>query len=117
MAVIAAGELYDFVTPRVAAREADGGHGGLGARVAHAHLFDRGDEFNNEFRHFDLIGVGRAEAGAVFESRRNGRADVGIVMPMNGGAPGADEVDQVCTVGSVQVRAVGTLGEERRAAN
>lgn len=117
VAVVAAGEFNDLVAPRVAARETDGRHGGLGAGVAHADFFDRGHELDDEFGHGDFVRIGRAKAGAVFECFGDGSADVGIVVPVDGRPPSADEVDEVDTVGGGQVGALGTLSKEGCAAD
>ena len=59
--MVAAGKLYDLVTPCETAGETDGRHRGLGAAAAHADLADGGHEAGDQFRHLDLERVRRAE--------------------------------------------------------
>ena len=117
MAVVAAGEFHDLVAAGEAARQADGGHGGLGAAVAHADLLDGGHELHDELGHLDLVGIGRAETGAVFERGGDGGADTRVVVSVDGRPPGADEVDQLAVVGGDERGAVRGLDEERCAAD
>ena len=115
VAVVAARELDDLVAARVTTSEADGGHGGFGATVGHTDLLHRRDAGQDQFGHLDLEGVGGAEARAAVKGLADGRADIRVVVAVDGRTPGQDEVDELLAVGRRQAGAVGRLGEERGA--
>jgi hypothetical protein len=115
--VVAAGEFDDFVAAREAAREADGGHGRLGAAVAHADFLDRRHETRDELGHLDFVGIRRAEGRAVFEGGGDGGFDDRVVVAVDGGAPSADEVDEFAVVGGDERGTACGLHEKRRAAD
>lgn len=99
MSVVAAGKLDDLVAPREAAREPDGRHRGLGPAIAHPHFLDRRHEARDELGHFHLVGIGRAKRRAVFKRGGDGGLDHRVVVSVDGRTPGADEVDQLATIG------------------
>ncbi len=106
VAVVAAGELHHQVPPGEAAGQPDRGHGGLGARRHEADPVDRGPGH-------DLLGeldLGRG-GGAVRRAAGNrlgdGREDLGVGVPEQHRAPGADQVDVVVAVDVGQPGATG----------
>ena len=115
--VVTAREFNDFIAPRESPGEADCGKGGFGSAVAHADFFNGGDHRDESFCHLDLVGVGGAEAGAPVEGGGKGGADVGVVMTVDGGAPGADVVDERAAVAGVELGALGAGGKEGAAAD
>ncbi len=117
MTVITAGEFDDFIASGEAPGEADSGHGRFGTAVAHAYFFDRGHDLHKEFSHFHFKGIGCAKAGAVLQGLGDGCLYIGVIVPVNSGTPGADEVDQLITVGGMEVGAFGPLGKEGSAAD
>ena len=115
--VVTAREFDDFIAPRESPGEADCGKGGFGSAVAHTDFFKGGDHRDEAFCHFDLVGVGGAKAGAPVEGGGKGGADLGVVVTVDGGAPGADVVDEGAAVAGVELGALGAGGEEGAAAD
>ncbi len=117
MAVVTTGKLDDLVAAGEAAGQADGGQGGLGPAVAHADLLHGRDQGHDAFGHVHFQRVGGAEAGSALERLRQRRADAGVVVPVDGRPPGADQVDQLPAVGGVEPGSLRPLGEKRRSAD
>ena len=115
--VITTGEFDDFIAPGESARKAHGREGGLGSAIAHADFFDGGNHGDDVLRHCDFIGVGGAEAGAPVEGGGKGGVDVGVVVPVDGGTPGADVVDEFASVAGMELGTFGAGGEEGVAAD
>jgi len=91
--VIAAFELNDEVPAGEAARQTNGGHGGLRAGVDQAHHFHGGHSVADGFGELDLGLGGSAEAGSDAERALQGREDFGMAVAQEQGAPGADVID------------------------
>jgi hypothetical protein len=88
VAVVAARELDDLIATGVAAGEADGGHGGFGAAIGHADLLHRRDAGQDQLGHLDLEGVRGTEARTAVEGLADRRADVWVIMAVDGWTPG-----------------------------
>ncbi len=116
MAVVAAFELDDFIAVGVAARQADGAHGGFGARVHHAHHIHRRHQLGDQLRHFDFHLGRRAEAQAALRRFDHRVADRRVVMPQHHRPPGTDIVDIGLAVGIEQVSPVCALDKQRHTA-
>ena len=114
--MVAALEFDNLVSPGVSAGEPNGGHCGFGATVDHAYFFDGGDKLDNELCQLNFVGVGRAEAGTVLERGGDGFAYDLVVVPVDGGSPGAYEIDQRFVVRGGEGSALGLFGEKRGAA-
>jgi hypothetical protein len=112
VAVVTARELDDLVTTRVTAGEADGRHRGFGAAVGHADLLHRRHAGQNQFGHLDLEGIRGAEARAAVEGLTDRRADIRVVVAVDGRTPGQDEVHELLVIGRGQTSAIGRLREE-----
>ena len=117
MTVIAAIELHYLVALGEAAREADGGHAGLGAGIAHTDLLHAGCCFADELRHRDFEGVRNAEAGPLLCGVLNSSDNFGVGMAQDGWAPGADVVDVIVAIDVKNMRPGGAVDEERLAAD
>jgi len=117
VAVVAAVEFDDQIALGETAGEADGGHGGLGAGVAHADPFDRGNPVGDGARHFDFVGIRNAEGDAVFGDFVDGVGDDGGGVAEDVRAPGADVVDVGFAIDVGDAAAFGTADEERLAAD
>ncbi len=113
VAVVAAFEFDEQVAPGVAARQADGAHGGFGAGGDEAHHVEAGDEFDELFGQVDFSFCGRAEGEAVGGSFLHGADDVGVGMADDQRPPGADVIEVTLAVGIPEVGACAT-GEEAR---
>ena len=113
VAVVAALELDDLVPPGESAGEADGRHGGLGSRVAHAHLLHAVHGFRDQSGHLHFQRIGDPEAGAeggAFPDRVDN--DIGCVS-QDCRAPGADVVDVLVSIHIPDVRPLGAVHKER----
>src|SRR5205823_8228039 len=66
VSMIATAELDDLVASGEAAREPDGGHAGLGARVAHANLLHARHGGADQFCHRHLEWIRNSETRAIF---------------------------------------------------
>ena len=117
VAVVTACEFNDFIAPCESPGETDRGKGGFGSAVAHADFFNGGDHRDDAFRHFDFIGVGGAKAGATVEGSSQGGADVGVVVTVDGGAPGTDVIDEFATIAGMELGTFGAGGEKGTAAD
>ena len=117
VAVVAAVEFDDAVAPGEAAGEAETGHGGFGAAVAHADLLNGWDPVDDGAGHFDFPWIGDAEAEAEFGGFVDDiDEDVGGVAE-DGGAPCADVVDEQAAVDVFDDGTFGATDEERFAAD
>ena len=87
VAVVAALEFDDFVSPRVAARQTDGGHGGFRAGRYQAQAFDAGHDFGNFFGNEDFGFRGRAERQAVHRGFAHGFYHFRVCVSDNARAP------------------------------
>jgi hypothetical protein len=104
VAVVAALELHDRVTPGEAARQADGTHGRFGAGTDQTHLFDRRHALAQHFRHQYFRFRRRTERKPA-DSRLLHRADhLRMRMSEDGRAPRTDVVDVFGAVGIPQPR-------------
>src|SRR6185312_15351798 len=98
VAMITAGKFDDLVALGETPREADGRHRRFSAAVAETDLLNRREKLHDQFGHLDFVRVGRAEGGAVFERGRDSGFDARVIVSVDRGAPGADEVDQLTIV-------------------
>src|ERR1051326_219466 len=117
MAMIASIELDDFVAFGKSAREADGGHRGFRARVAHANFLHAWHQRADQFRHRDLEWVGNAEARACLRRLPDRLDNFGMGMAEDGRPPGADIIHVFVTVHVPDARAFGFVYEKRLAAD
>ena len=109
MTMVAAGKLDDFIAPRETTGEPHGGHRGLGAAAGHADFFNGRNEPRDELGHFDFVGIGRAKGGAALKRGGDGGFNARVVVAVDRGPPGADEVDELAVVGGDERRAAGGL--------
>ena len=93
MAVVAAFEFYDLVTPGESASEADGGHRGLGAGVDHADFFDGWHPISDQLRHFHLVDIRNPVRDTILGGLMDRASDDRGSMAQDIGAPRADVVD------------------------
>ena len=114
VAMVATGELDDFIPAGEPTGKAHSGHGGFGATAGQADFLDRWNQPADELGHFDFVGIGRAIGGAVLEGGGDGGFDNRVIVTVNRGAPRADKIDEFAIVGGDQRRAVGGLDKERR---
>ena len=117
MAVIAAFEFEDEVAFGEAAGEADTGHGGFGAAVDHADFLDGGDPIANGLGDGDFAEVRDTEADAAGGGVVDGGADDGWGVAEDGGAPGAEVVDEFVAIDVPDMGAGGAFDEEGGAAD
>jgi len=117
VAVVAAFEFDDLVAPGEAARQAQRGHGGFGAGVDHADFLDAGHPLANEARHFHFQRIWNAETDAVCRRFADGGEDDFRRVAEDGGAPGADVINEFIAVDIPNVGALGALDKERFAAH
>ena len=115
--VITAGKLDDLVALRETPGQPDGGHRGFGPAAGHADFLNRRHEARNQLSHFDLERIGRAKRRASLERRGDRGFDARVVVPVNGGAPRADEINQLAIVGRRERSALRRLDVKRRAAD
>ena len=113
MAVVGALELDDLVAPGERARQADGGHGGLGARVDKAHHLDRGHPFDHAPRKIQLERARCAVAGPARRGLLHRRHHSRVRVPEDERPPRKDVVDVAVTVDVDEIRALAALDEER----
>jgi hypothetical protein len=100
-----------------AARQADGGHAGLGTGADEAQLFDRGKAAPDEFGEIAFVAVGGSEAGSARGGLLNRLDHRGEGVAQDHGAPGAEAVEVAVAVGIPQPRSGGALDEGRIAAD
>ena len=115
MAVITAFELDDAVATGESAGEADGRHGGFGARTDQPHHLDRWQEPGQQLRHFEFA-LGRCAEGHPRCGRGLHRFDhfrMGVAK--NHRAPGTDVVDVGRAIGIPDPGPLAS-GEEARGA-
>ena len=110
VAVVAALELDDLRPARESAREADCGHGGLGAGVDHAHLLHRG-ALHDVLGDPDLRLRGGAKAQAIVQGLLHRLHDLRVRVAVHHRAPGAHEVDVGVAVHVDELGAVRALDE------
>ncbi len=115
--VVAALELHDLAAARVAAREPQRRHRGLGARRDEPHELDRRQQAAERLRHLDLHLGRRAERQSAPRRVDDRRHDRRMRVTENGRPPGADVVEVALAVGVPQVRAFAAREEARRAAH
>jgi len=117
MAVIAAFELDDSVTPGKAACEADRAHRRLGAGTDQPQHLDRRQQLADQLGHFDLT-LGRcAERKATQRSLANRLHDGGVRVAGDCRPPRSDIVDVAHAVGVPHPRTLCPLDESRRSAH
>ncbi len=115
--VVTPGELDDLGPAREPAGQPDGGHRGLGPAAHEPHLLhglDAGDDLLGER---DLALTGGAEGGAARDGVVDGGDHVGLRVPEDHRAPGADEVDVLAPVRVRQIGAGAGHHEAGRAAD
>jgi hypothetical protein len=117
VAVVAAFELDDQVPPGEAARHANGGHGGLGARVDQPDHFYRRDGVADGFGQLDFRLGGSPEAGADPERAFERREDLRMAVSQQQRSPGADVIDILVAVHVEDVGALAARDERRIAAD
>ena len=117
VAVIAAVELNDLVAFGKTAGEANGGHAGLGAGIAHAHFFNARDGLAHELGHCDFERIRDAKAGPALCGVSDGFDDFRMGVAENRWAPGADVINVVIAVDIEHVCAADSIGEKRCAAD
>ncbi len=117
VAVIAAVEFDDHVAAGEAARQPQGGHGGFGARIHHAHQVHAGYGVHDHARHFHFTFGGRAVARALFQRflHRFDHRRVGVAQYH--GAPGADVIHEIVSIHVVNMRSLGASDKQRCAAH
>ena len=93
VAVVAAFEFYDLVTPGESASEADGGHRGLGAGADHADFFDGWHPISDQLRHFHFVDIRNPVRDTILGGLMDRASDDRGGMAQDIGAPGADVVD------------------------
>ena len=113
VAVVVADEFDEFLAAGAAPGQAQGGHGGLGARGDHAHHLHGRDEFGDLFGQGDFAVAGRAVAGAEVDGLVRGLGDGRVLVAQDLRAPGVDVVHVFAAVHVEQVRALGVLDEDR----
>ena len=116
VAVIAAFEFDDFVAPRVAARQTDGGHGSFRAGRYQAQAFDAGHDFGDFFGDEDFGFRGRAERQAVHRGLAHGFHHFGVCVSDNARAPRTDKVNVLRAVLVPHKRSLRATDKARRAA-
>jgi len=112
MAMIAAFEFEDEVAFGEATGEADAGHGGFGAAVDHPDFLDGGDPIANRLGDGDFAEVRDAEADAAGGGFVDGGADDGRSVAEDGGAPGAEVVDEFVAIDVPDMGTGGAFDEE-----
>ena len=113
VAVVVADEFHELFAAGVAARQPQGGHGGLGARGDHAHHLHGRDDFGDLFGQGYFAEAGRAVAGAQVDGLVRGFGDRRVLMAQDLRPPGEDVVHVFAAVHVEQVRALGVLDEDR----
>ena len=107
MAVVAALELDDLISPREATCQTDGTHRRLRPRVHHAHTLYRGEELRaNKLCHLDLTGITSPVARTLLQLTADSLLDGRVSVPEEQGPPGADVVDVFI---AIDVKDVGAL--------
>ncbi len=112
VAVVAALELDDLVASGVAAGQAQGAHGGLGAGVDHAQHLHGGDGLADGAGQADLVGAGGAEAGAGLHRVQGRGRDLGISVAQEHGAPAEHVVDELAALHGGHARSAGAGDEQ-----
>ena len=115
VAMVAALELDNAVAPGKAPRQADGAHGGLGARVDHAHHVHRRHQLAEQIGHAGLDFRGRTEAESLCRHFPDRTDHVGMCMTGNHRSPRADVID-VALVIDIEQPGPFTAAEEYRVA-
>ena len=115
--VVAAFELDDAVAPGVAAGQADGAHGRLGAGADHAHHLHRRHHGADQVGHFHFQRGRRAIGQAVVELPAHRVEHVRMAVAEDHRAPGADIVHVALVVLVQYIGAFGVLEEQRGAAD
>ena len=116
-AVVAALELHHDVLAGEAAGRAEGPHHGLGAARDEPHHLDRREEPVDLLGDGRLLGGRRAVGGAPGGGLLDRLHDRRVGVAHDHRAPAADVVDVAGAVGAVEVRALGAIDEDRRAAD
>ena len=117
VAVVAAFELDDGITAGVATGQADGAHGGFGARADHAHHFHGRYQRADQVGHVGFHGGRCAIGQAVLQLLAYRLQHVRVAVAEDHRAPGTDIVDVALVVFVNDVGAFGMLEEQRRAAH
>src|SRR5262249_28865611 len=114
--VVAALELDDLVALRGRPRDADGAHGGFGARADEADALQRGHERRHTLAEMRLELGRRAEARAARRRCREGLQEAPRRVAVDERPPRHHVVDVLVAVGVVDPRAFRAADEKRRAA-
>jgi hypothetical protein len=117
VAVVVTGELDHLRPAGEAARQPQGTHRRLGARIDQPHLLDRGHPGHDLLGEQHLALGRRAEGEAVRRRGRDRRQNLGVGMAEDQRPPGADQVDVAPLIGVDQVRPLPPDEEPRRAAD
>ena len=117
MAVVAAGELDDDIPPGVAARDADGAHGRLGAGRHHADHLDGRDAGDDALGQLALALGRRAETRPPADGLLGGRDDARVGVAEDERPPGVDVVEVAVAIEVEQVRPLAACDEQRLAAD
>ena len=117
MPVVATLELDQRIATGIAASEADGAHGRLGAGIHHAHLIHRRNRLTDEFGELRLERCRRAVTQTPCGSRLHRLDDIGVSVTENHRSPGTHVVDVTLAVRAVQKRALGMIDKHRGSAN
>ena len=97
--VVTAFDLDDEVAAGGSACKTDGAHGGFGAAVDQADLFEARDVLDELFGQPDFSFRGDAEARPAFEGLGHGLNDLRVSVAEDQGSPGQDVVDVFVAIG------------------
>ena len=113
--VVVAGELDDPIAPGEAARQPDGAHRGFGARVDQPHLFDRGNQVDDQFGQLVFRFGRRTETGSRVNRRDHRLSHARMTMSQDHRAPRSDVVDVAIAVDVEQIGTFAPLEDDRLA--
>ena len=117
MAVIAALEFDDFVTPGRRARYAHHTHGGLGAGADESHALERRHQASDALAEFDFEHVWCSVARSKLRSLGERPDQTARRVPVDQRTPRHHVVDERVSVDIFEVGARSTTNEERRSAD
>ena len=112
MAMIATVELNQQVPPRDAPCQANGAHGGLGARVDHPDHLHRWNRLDDHLGQFYFKVCGGPKAGSSLQHPLDGRYHLRMAVPQDHGAPGTDVVYIRIAIGIEHPGALGSLDKD-----
>jgi hypothetical protein len=117
VAVVAAFELDNPLPAGCGTRDADGAHGGLGARAHEADALERRHQPSDAFAELDFERARRAVARAVLDGISERVHQAARRMAVDQRAPRHHVVDELVAVDVHEAGAVRPLDEERRGAD